>query len=46
MQSLKIQDSRAPVILDQQNNGRLSRMDAIQQNLSSATDTNRQKNLI
>ena len=40
--SLKTKDSRAPVILDQQSVGRLSRMDAIQQqNMNLATETNR-----
>ena len=40
--SLKTKDSRAPVILDQQSIGRLSRMDAIQQqNMNLATETNR-----
>ena len=33
------------MILDQQNVGRLSRMDAIQQNLSLASDTNRYKKI-
>ena len=46
MLSLKIQDLRAPVILDQQNVGRFSRMDAIQQNLSLASDTNRHKKIL
>ena len=42
MLSLKTKDSRAPVILDQQSVGRLSRMDAIQQqNMNLATETNR-----
>ena len=42
MLSLKTKDSRAPVILDQQSFGRLSRMDAIQQqNMNLATETNR-----
>ena len=42
MLSLKTKDSRAPVILDQQSIGRLSRMDAIQQqNMNLATETNR-----
>ena len=33
------------MILDQQNVGRLSRMDAIQQNLRLATETNRHKKI-
>jgi len=42
MLSLKTKNSRAPVILDQQSVGRLSRMDAIQQqNMNLATETNR-----
>ena len=42
MLSLKTKDSRAPVILDQQSVGRLSRMDAIQQqNMNLATEINR-----
>ena len=46
MLSLKTKDSRAPVILDQQSVGRLSRMDAIQQqNMNLATETNRNKKI-
>ena len=38
--SIKTKDSRAPVIFDQQSVGRLSRMDAIQQqNMNLATET-------
>jgi len=45
--SLKTKDSRAPVILDQQSVGRLSRMDAIQQqNMNLATETNRKQKIM
>ena len=44
--SKKTKEFRAPVILDQQSVGRLSRMDAIQQqNMSLATDTNRKQRI-
>ena len=45
--SKKTKEFRAPVTLDQQSVGRLSRMDAIQQqNMSLATETNRKQTLM
>ena len=45
--SEKTELNRAPVILDQQSVGRLSRMDAIQQqNMNIASETNRKKRII
>ena len=45
--SKKTEGDRAPVILDQQSVGRLSRMDAIQQqNMSIATEKNRKERIV
>jgi len=45
--SKKTERDRAPVILDQQSVGRLSRMDAIQQqNMSIATEKNRKERIV
>ena len=45
--SEKTELNRAPVILDQQSVGRMSRMDAIQQqNMNIASETNRKKRII
>ena len=45
--SKKTKEFRAPVTLDQQSVGRLSRMDAIQQqNMSLATETNRKQRIL